>query len=155
MNFAMEPASPPKMEPASPPKAVVLLCLFMGLAVPIAALALDVVEHGQHVALRFAPALVLPPTCASRALFGVDCPACGLTRSIIFLAHGGFAESLAMHRFGWLVFALILAQIPYRICQLRGNVGLLAKVSRAEPWIWGLLAVLLVLNRVWDLFVAL
>lgn len=136
------------------PRSVPVLCLLIGLAVPAAALALDVVDNNQHVALRFAPSVVLPPSCASRTLFGFDCPACGLTRSIIFLAHGRVADSFAMHRLGWLVFAMILLQIPYRIGQLWGREPF-GSAARAEPWIWGLLVVLMLANRAWDLLIAL
>ena len=64
----------------------------------------------------------LPPLCGSRAVFGVDCPGCGLTRSIIHLAHGRWGESFAAHRLGWLMGLAILLQLPYRtLCLLRAG----------------------------------
>ena len=61
----------------------------------------------------------LPPLCMSYALFGVKCPGCGLTRSLIYLAHGDWAGSWRMHRLGILFGAVILVQIPYRLWSLR------------------------------------
>ena len=136
-------------------RTVHVLFLLLGLGVPVAALSLDVVENNQRVAPSFAPAAPLPASCLSRTVFGFDCPACGLTRSIIFLAHGRWADSLAVHRLGWLVFAMILMQVPYRIFRLLRIGRPIPDAARAEPWIWGTLAALLVVNRAWDLLVAL
>lgn len=61
----------------------------------------------------------LPTLCGSRALFGVECPGCGLTRSFIALAAGDLDESLRFHRLGWLMALAVVSQIPYRIYALR------------------------------------
>ena len=39
----------------------------------------------------------LPITCAFRAVHGVPCGTCGMTRAWIALAHGNLAEALAFH----------------------------------------------------------
>jgi hypothetical protein len=57
--------------------------------------------------------------CLSKAWFGWDCPGCGLTRSFIHLAHGRWGESLRYHRVGWLLFAALLFQFPWRGWRLR------------------------------------
>lgn len=62
--------------------------------------------------------LNLPPLCGSRAIFDVECPACGLTRSFVLLAHGRWAEAWAVHRVAWVVALALLVQIPYRILAL-------------------------------------
>lgn len=62
---------------------------------------------------------VMPGLCASRMWFGVECPGCGLTRSFVSLAAGDFATSFHFHRIGWLMFAAVALQIPYRIVCLR------------------------------------
>ncbi len=61
----------------------------------------------------------LPPSCPTYILFGVKCPGCGLTRSVVELAHGDWASSWHFHRLGWLIGLAILLQIPYRLWALR------------------------------------
>jgi hypothetical protein len=61
----------------------------------------------------------LPSTCMSYAWFGVKCPGCGLTRSLIHLFHGDWLASWRMHRLGWLFGALIVGQFPYRYLALQ------------------------------------
>src|SRR5204863_3895983 len=60
----------------------------------------------------------LPPLCPSRALFGVECPGCGLTRSFVALAAGDLRESWRFHRLGWLLAFAVVGQIPYRLSGL-------------------------------------
>jgi hypothetical protein len=128
-----------------------LLWLAIGCAVPIAAMSLSVTKDGRHIALRHAPSFVIRETCISRTVFGLDCPACGLTRSIVYLVHGRLADSFAMHRLGWLVFALIAAQVPYRLaCLISVRFRLQIWGCKAEPVLWGTLAALLLLNRAWN-----
>jgi hypothetical protein len=54
-----------------------------------------------------------------RIMFQRDCPGCGLTRSFIHLAHGDWRRSLAIHRVGWLLALVVVAQIPYRLLVMR------------------------------------
>jgi len=54
-----------------------------------------------------------------RLLTGVDCPGCGLTRSIVALVHGQLALGFRCHHLGPAVFVLLLAQVPYRLYYLR------------------------------------
>lgn len=49
-------------------------------------------------------ALVLPtgwespgPLCLIKALTGLDCPGCGMTRAFLFIGHGRFADAAALH----------------------------------------------------------
>lgn len=51
-------------------------------------------------------------------MFQRDCPGCGLTRSFIYLAHGDWRGSVAVHRFGWLLALGVVLQIPYRMLVL-------------------------------------
>ena len=50
---------------------------------------------------------------------GVNCPACGLTRSLILLARGNLEGSWRAHHLGWLLGGLVLLQLPYRWLALR------------------------------------
>lgn len=60
----------------------------------------------------------MPSMCMSKSLFGVDCPGCGLTRSLLCFFQGDFSSSLALHRIGWVMAIAVLFQFPYRIYAL-------------------------------------
>lgn len=92
--------------------------LWLSLAIIAAAFLLQVRESGG-VGLGLLPNISLPPLCGSRALFDVECPGCGLTRSFVALAAGDLAGSLRHHRVGWFVALAVVLQIPYRIYGLR------------------------------------
>ncbi len=49
-----------------------------------------------------------PVLCPFRALTGLPCPGCGLTRSWVYAAHGWWQESFAANPFGLLVVAAVL-----------------------------------------------
>lgn len=87
-------------------------------AVCVLAFALEE-RPGGRVAVRGLDRLGLPPICAARAWLGVNCPGCGLTRSIIHLAAGDWRAAWQSHRLGWLAALCITFQIPYRLIALR------------------------------------
>ncbi len=60
----------------------------------------------------------LPGLCASREYLGLDCPGCGMTRCFISLAHGQLARAWHFNPAGFLLFPIILGQIPYRAYQI-------------------------------------
>jgi Protein of unknown function (DUF2752) len=72
-----------------------------------------------RVALRGLSRFPVPQTCASQIWFGIKCPGCGLTRSIIHLAEGDWRASWQDHRLGAVMAVLIALQIPYRVMALR------------------------------------
>ncbi len=84
----------------------------------ILAFALVEVSDGR-VAVRGFTGYPLPHGCMSRNLFGLNCPGCGLTRSIIHLAEGDWRASWRNHRLGGIMAAVIVFQIPYRLLALR------------------------------------
>lgn len=88
--------------------------LWASVAMLLLALVLHETDEGR-VAVRGLPSLPLPHTCMSRQLFGVECPGCGLTRSVIHLAEGDLKSSWQRHRLGWLLGFAIAVQIPYRL----------------------------------------
>lgn len=94
-----------------------LVMLGLAIAVVLLALAFEV-RPDQRVAFAVLPRWPIPETCQSRRLFGIDCPGCGLTRSVVHLAHLRVRDSLAVHPLGWLMFLLIVLQIPYRLLAL-------------------------------------
>jgi len=95
----------------------------------------------------------LPELCYSRSWLGVDCPACGMTRSSIHLVHGRLAESWRAHRLGWLVLLVILAQVPYRLLIPWQQRVSDPRWNRYETRMWAGLGILLILNRIWDVLV--
>lgn len=89
--------------------------LIASVGILSAACALSDVD-GDRVALG---GKLVPPLCASRTIFGINCPGCGLTRSFVRLAHADWNGAWQMHRLGWLLALVTVAQIPYRIIALR------------------------------------
>ena len=91
--------------------------LVISMVVLMLAFALVEVPDGR-VAVRgltgSAAAELLP-----RALLGINCPGCGLTRSFIHLAEGDWRASWRSHRLGGLMAAVMIFQIPYRLLALR------------------------------------
>lgn len=76
-------------------------------------------QLGRLEAVNLAGSSVqLPNLCSSRALFGIECPGCGLTRSFIALAGGDWQQSWQFHRLGWLMALAIISQFPYRVYAL-------------------------------------
>jgi hypothetical protein len=57
-----------------------------------------------------------PVICPFRALTGLPCPGCGLTRSWVYAAHGWWRESFASNPFGLVVvaFVVVLAVVVVR-----------------------------------------
>jgi hypothetical protein len=101
------------------------------------------VEPDQSIGLSAVPTIKLPMLCPSRLFFGVECPGCGVTRSLTHLLHGRFGQSFATHRLGWLVFAVILFQIPYRTWRLAGHTSPFDKPRVAMTLLWGFAALLI------------
>lgn len=60
----------------------------------------------------------LPTLCAFKALCGMPCPGCGLTRSFVATAHFDLARGFAFHPLGPLLFLLVLAQLPWQAIRL-------------------------------------
>lgn len=52
----------------------------------------------------------LPILCTVRAISGLPCPGCGLTRSVVAALHGELARAVAAHPIGPLVLAWLLLE---------------------------------------------
>ncbi len=89
---------------------------------------LTIREDGR-VAVRGLTNHPAPESCLSHSMFGIDCPACGLTRSFIRLAHADLAGSLHYHRLGWMMALAVILQLPYRTAGLRTNRILTKRVA--------------------------
>ena len=127
-----------------------MLMLAGAVFVGVMAWLLEVLPDGQRVAFRGHSRWPLPHACAMRAWFGRTCPACGLTRSLIYLAHADWRASLRVHRLGWLFALTIAFQVPYRIVALRrgGRAPIRPRIAEAFSVV---LIVLLVGNWLHDL----
>lgn len=122
----------------------------LSLAVSIGVLVLSFIlsfNGEQRLTLPGLNGHPLPPLCASRALLGIHCPGCGLTRSFVSLAAGDWTAAWKFHRLGWLVFLGVAAQIPYRIWGLVHPTGLPLGERWPDRLLLGFLG-LLILNWV-------
>lgn len=87
----------------------------LGISTLIITLSLLMGTDAEHATLF---GWELPPLCVFKAVWGRECPGCGLTRSFIFTAHGQVQEGFRMHWIGPLLWVLTAAQIPFRSVQL-------------------------------------
>ncbi len=67
--------------------------LALGVALVAALVVSFTVSHHDIEAGR----VVLSPPCPTRALFGVGCPTCGLTRAFAALSHGEWRTAMRYH----------------------------------------------------------
>jgi len=124
------------------------IMLWISVAILVAAFLLRERATGR-VGLAFLPQWNLPTLCGSRALLGVECPGCGLTRSFVALAGGDWRGSLAANRVGWLIALAVLLQIPYRsysLYELRASRGGQIPARTWPIWCGYLLIAALVVN---------
>ena len=89
------------------------------------------IGFGAVAAAQLAAAFVFPRlgpigvTCPVRAIAGVECPFCGMTRSFVALAHGRVADAFAFHPAGPLLMLAMLAfAISVVVVTARGTVPL-------------------------------
>jgi len=121
--------------------------LIAGIAIPLLAVSMIVLEE-ERVAIRGLSQHPLPQICISRRFLGINCPGCGLTRSIIFLMQGQFSTAFRLHPLGWLVLLLILFQVPYRIICLHTGVKKMNWVEKSAPFVWLGIVVLFFLHQI-------
>ena len=60
----------------------------------------------------------LPELCTAKRFTGIGCPGCGMTRAFINIADGRFVRAFQFNPASFIVFGLLLAQIPIRIVQI-------------------------------------
>lgn len=129
-----------------------LILLGCAAAIVLAALLLQV--QGEHHVCLPLLGTPLPETCYWRAMSGLPCPGCGLTRCFISMAHGELSRAWSFQPVGCLLFLGVVAQFPYRtwqIWRLRRGDG-----DQAPRWLvlaaW-LLIPALFLQWIWRLLV--
>ena len=92
--------------------------VILGLCVSVLALSLLMSVRERTQVLIPGLGVPLPELCHMRRYVGVDCPGCGLTRSFISLAHGRVMDAWRYNPGAFLLFPLMLIQIPLRSAQL-------------------------------------
>ncbi len=68
--------------------------------------------------------------CPIRALTGIPCPTCGMTRSFVAIAHGDLAEAFIQHLFGPLLFLGLALAVIHVVRELSTNRPLPARHMR-------------------------
>lgn len=76
--------------------------------------------------------VTLPGFCLFRALFDLDCPGCGITRSILALLSLDLARSLALHPGG---IAVVLYFAAYPIARARRYADRALVMLLAAAWL--------------------
>ena len=78
-----------------------------------------------------------PLACPLRALTGVPCPLCGMTRAVVAAAHGHVVRSLAFNPAGIVIVvaAILVVARPALIRRIRVPIWALCAVT-AGLWLW-------------------
>ena len=64
-------------------------------------------------AARWFPFSSLPPLCSFKALTGLPCVSCGMTRSWVYGVHGRFLDAWLMSPLGTLLFVGVVGAVGY------------------------------------------
>ena len=133
-----------KYTPTTLPRRPVMQWLVLAGSLTILALAFLLRVEGEREVVVPMLNQSLPPICTFQRLFQMDCPGCGMTRSFISLAKGDMICAWHHNPTAFLLFPIVVAQIPYRIVQLwRFSCGLPFWDSSHLVWIcWLLLPIL-------------
>jgi hypothetical protein len=86
--------------------------------------------------------------CPLRAVTGIPCPSCGLTRAMAHLERGHWAEALKFHPFSPLLFVLALALILLLLLELATRKAIIFNPLKSRRGIYVLFAVVAVF-QVW------
>lgn len=77
----------------------------------------------------------LPVVCPSRLLFGVNCPGCGMTRSVLLTLGGDLRSALSVNPAGPVFVAALILLAVQLILAARAPEGSTAIKSRLLPWV--------------------
>ena len=76
----------------------------------------------------------VPSLCLFQQMTGLPCPGCGLTRSVVCMAHGHLADALAFHPLGPLMLAALIYFSLLRVPTLKARLTLAPRVSK-RVWV--------------------
>ncbi len=113
------------------PRLLALALLAGSLLLPL--LAFDWVTSPQSLVL-----------CPLRAVTGIPCPSCGLTRALAHLERGHWAEALKFHPFSPLLFLLALVLIILLLLELATRKAIIASPLKSRRSIYYVFAVVVV-----------
>ena len=82
--------------------------------------------------------------CPLRAVTGIPCPSCGLTRALAHLERGHWAEALKFHPFSPLLLILALALIALLLLELATHRAIIANPLQSRRSVFILFAVMVV-----------
>ncbi len=96
--------------------------------------------------------------CFVRNVFGIPCPACGSTRSVLLLMRGDFTASLLLNPIG-IILAVIMVLIPFWLIYdlLAKRETLLEAYRNFErtvriKWVAAILIALVAANWIWNFY---
>jgi hypothetical protein len=96
----------------------ILHVLFLGISLAILAMSFLMSSDGKTQVFLPGFSSPMPSACATKVIFGVDCPGCGLTRAFISISHGEFLKAWNFNRASFIVYAFVAVQIPWHSIQL-------------------------------------
>lgn len=85
----------------------------------------------SFLAARFLPVLAVPYVCPAKALFGLPCPACGMTHAFVYLAHADVLAALNANPAGALLAFLVWGFVVFDLVRLFLGKGLPKVPGRA------------------------
>ena len=100
---------------------ILVFCAFILLL----SLLFSINEEDKVCFMRF-KSYPMPEMCFIKAVFGINCPFCGMTRSFVAMSHLNFAKAWEFNKIGTLIYILVLLQIPYR------SAVILRRILRVE-----------------------
>ncbi len=145
LNSPNTGSPPPNTPPPCLPPAVVDAQvshhrLFLALSLAVLCVCFLLPAPGDSGQVRLPGSnTTLPTFCMLKRECGIDCPGCGLTRCFLSVSHAQVASAWHYHPAGVLLFAAMVAQIPYRLVQVRrlrrGRCELNHWTLSALPWL--------------------
>ena len=96
----------------------ILHVLFLGISLAILSMSFLMRSDGETQVFLPGFNSPMPSACASKVIFGIDCPGCGLTRAFISISHGEFLKAWNFNRASFIVYAFVAVQIPWHSIQL-------------------------------------